>query len=280
MAVASNKELLTIEEASHYLNVSKSSLRRWTNSRKLTCHRVGLRKERRFDIKDLDAFLADSGPGNFMENVAYLGDGIRHVCLHFQTPDEQWALFRPYIVHHLERRAPILFILDKLKQEEFCERIAGEGFDPEELLRQGLLLLPHSSEVYLKKGTFSAIRMLDFMKRTFEELSAVGHTEILVSGEMSWNTQGVLGSEEMMLYETGLNDLLAKHPGCSAVCHYQTGAFSPEAILQAICVHPVMQLPNSLVPQVLPHSQVHNSLETKVERLQSADGQLISLRLG
>jgi excisionase family DNA binding protein len=41
-------KLLTIEEAARYLNVSKVSLRRWSNSGRLRCFRVGVRGERRF----------------------------------------------------------------------------------------------------------------------------------------------------------------------------------------------------------------------------------------
>jgi excisionase family DNA binding protein len=56
-------DLLDIKEAAEYLNVSESSLRRWTNSGRLRCMRIGLRRERRFRRADLLAQLAlDSAP--------------------------------------------------------------------------------------------------------------------------------------------------------------------------------------------------------------------------
>lgn len=50
-------ELLDIEQAAQFLNVSATSLRRWTNAGRLACLRVGRRRERRFRRADLLAFM-------------------------------------------------------------------------------------------------------------------------------------------------------------------------------------------------------------------------------
>jgi len=50
-------ELLDISEAARFLNVSETSLRRWTNADTLPCLRVGLRRERRFRRADLLGFM-------------------------------------------------------------------------------------------------------------------------------------------------------------------------------------------------------------------------------
>src|SRR2546425_9689546 len=54
-------ELLDIAQAAAFLHVSPMSLRRWTNSGRLPCFRVGGRRERRFRRADLLAFLERSG---------------------------------------------------------------------------------------------------------------------------------------------------------------------------------------------------------------------------
>jgi len=51
--------LLDIKGAARFLGVSTTSLRRWTNSGRLACLRVGGRRERRFRLADLNAFLQD-----------------------------------------------------------------------------------------------------------------------------------------------------------------------------------------------------------------------------
>lgn len=56
-------ELLDIKQAARFLKVSETSLRRWTNSGRLPCLRVGRRRERRFRRADLLAFLEDPSGG-------------------------------------------------------------------------------------------------------------------------------------------------------------------------------------------------------------------------
>ena len=56
-------ELLDIEQGAKFLNVSETSLRRWTNAGRLACLRVGRRRERRFRRSDLLAFMEDQPAG-------------------------------------------------------------------------------------------------------------------------------------------------------------------------------------------------------------------------
>ena len=51
------EELLDIKQAAALLNVTETSLRRWTDAGRLACLRVGARRERRFRRADLLAFL-------------------------------------------------------------------------------------------------------------------------------------------------------------------------------------------------------------------------------
>jgi excisionase family DNA binding protein len=51
------EDLLDIKQAARFLQVSETSLRRWTNAGRLACHRVGRKRERRFRRADLLAFM-------------------------------------------------------------------------------------------------------------------------------------------------------------------------------------------------------------------------------
>src|SRR5437660_10329641 len=59
-AISQEPELLDIAQAAALLHVSPMSLRRWTNSGRLPCFRVGGRRERRFRRADLLALLERS----------------------------------------------------------------------------------------------------------------------------------------------------------------------------------------------------------------------------
>src|SRR5258706_7075469 len=115
--------LLTIEEAAQHLNVSKTSLRRWTKLGTLPCVRVGARQERRFMLQDLERFLSRGGEQQALAPVVRSGPadplvtlieaakhgGPRPAALDFDHRDELWGVFPPSIPPHLTRGAPMPF---------------------------------------------------------------------------------------------------------------------------------------------------------------------------
>src|SRR3989440_10727642 len=95
------QRFLTIGEAAQFLNVSEVSLRRWTNSGKLRCFRVGGRSERRFLIDDLLAFMSSTAGEPELQSAevaAFAEPHERHISLFFRNQDEQWQLMRPYLL--------------------------------------------------------------------------------------------------------------------------------------------------------------------------------------
>src|SRR5688500_9783017 len=84
-----SEDLLDIEQAARFLNVSETSLRRWTNSGRLRCLRIGQRRERRFRRSDLIAFMeaqpgtgvgASDPVGSALETAAHHIREGHHVC--------------------------------------------------------------------------------------------------------------------------------------------------------------------------------------------------------
>ena len=256
------KRLLTIDEAARFLNVSKTSLRRWTKLGTLPCARVGVRRERRFKRDDLERLLnPDALPdGELVAAAANHPDPIetlreaaargiaRHVCLHHHDRDELWRLFKPYVLDHLERGAPILYIHEDGARADVLARLRVDGYDGAELTSRGLLRLLVPREAYLRTGDFSARRMIDFMESAILNLRALGHGAILISGEMTWYLTGAAGVEEMIPYEAALNELLRRYPDVTIVCHYDMNRLPATINMGAVCSHPHVQLPDRLVP--------------------------------
>ncbi len=226
------KRLLSLDEAAHYLNVSKTSLRRWTNDGRLACVRVGHRGARRFRLADSAA--ADGVP--------------RHVCLHYRDRAELWRLFRGYVIDHLRHDAPFIYIHEEGARADVHARLAAEGLDPAVLEPRGLLRLLVPSEAYLRNGSFSAPRMVDFVESAILDRRALGFTSMLVSGDMSWYLTGAEGREGMIAYETALNDLLGRYPDVTIVCNYDMVRLGGELTLGALCSHPHVHLPDRFMP--------------------------------
>lgn len=252
--------LLTIEEAAQYLNISKTTLRRWTKVGTLRCSRIGVKGERRFLQKDLDACVSRDDaivvPPNTSagstDPVAVLAEAAsrgvpRHVCLHYRDADELWRLFLPFVLEQLRQRGPILYIHEENGREAVMSRIRSEGYDPEELCNAGLLRLLEPYDGYLRAGTFVPDRMVDFMEAAILAFRASGHEKVLISGEMSWYLKGTPGTERMIEYEALLNKLLARHPEVTIVCHYDAHRMDGAVTLGALCSHTHVQLNDRLV---------------------------------
>jgi len=252
--------LLTIEEAARYLNVSKTSLRRWTNEGRLACIRVGPRAERRFRLADIQALVVDpeptaraipredaSDPKAVLEPAAAQGTP-RHVSTHYSDRDELWRMFRPYVVDHLGRGAPLLYIHEPGAEDDVRSRLIGEHLDPDELQQNGLLKLLTPDAAYLRTKAFSAPRMIDFMESAILDRRALGFDRMLISGEMTWYLTGADGVQGMIPYEMALNDLLRRYPYVTIVCHYDVNRLPSAITLGAICSHPHVHLPDRILP--------------------------------
>lgn len=250
--------LLTIDEAARYLSVSKTSLRRWTGLGTLPCVRVGARRERRFRREDLDRILNPNTPAPSVADgpieplaiiAAAAERGVpRHVSLHFHDRDELWQLFRPYVLEYAQRAQPILYVHEERSRADVLTRLRAEGLDPDRLSAAGLLRLLVPSEAYLRTGSFAPERMIDFMEAAILDRRAAGHETMLISGEMSWCLSGAPGVEGMIEYEKRLNELLARYPLVTIVCHYDLRRLNGAVTLGAFCSHPHVQMPDRLVP--------------------------------
>jgi transcriptional repressor of dcmA and dcmR len=228
------RTLLTLEEAAAHLGVSKVSLRRWTNQGVLPCVRLGARRERRFRVEDLDRLLEQPAAVEARPRAGPAG----HVALYYRTLDEHWELFRPYLLEHLERGLPVVYIHDDARAGNLRRRLRQEGLDRARLGRAGLLRVLPASQAYLRTGAFGAARMIDFMESTILDLRARGHAAGLVTGETNWTMGGAEGVAEFIDYEERLNQLLARYPEVTVVCHYDLRSLSGEVVFRSLPCHP------------------------------------------
>ncbi len=241
------KRFLSIGEAAEFLNVSEISLRRWTNSGKLRCFRVGGRNERRFLVEDLLAFMPSMGiPAEVVpdETVASSSNTQeteyteRHISLFFRNQEEQWNLLRPYLIRYLSAGEPVIYLQHSTSSEHLMERIHAEGLPLDKLIASGLLRILPPTQTYLLPGRFDAQRMLNFIETAIQAALEAGHKRVFMTGEMTWSLQGTPGAEQMAIYEDQLNPLVDKYPAVTIICQYDLKRFSGDIILDALLTHP------------------------------------------
>jgi len=246
------QRFLTITEAAEFLQVSETSLRRWTNSGKLRCFRVGGRNERRFLKEDLLAFMQkiDLQLDVQEPESETSSDPLsveRHICMFFANYEEQWQMMHPYLLENLRAGVPVLYIQDSTPPERLKELLSAEGFPVDDLISRGVLKILPPTEAYLLTGRFEAQRMLAFIESAILGAYAAGHDRVLLTGEMTWSLPDTPGAESMMQYEALLNPLVDKYPGVTIVCQYDLKRFDGPSVLEALLTHPSVHVSSGRV---------------------------------
>ena len=246
------QRFLTIAEAAEFLHVSEISLRRWTNSGKLRCFRVGGRSERRFLMEDLLAFMPSAGsrPDVSKQRAAQTqmipesASHERHICLFFLNPDEQWQLLRPYLLASLQANVPVLYLQESVSPSRILDLLSAEGLPLEEVIARGLLRMLPPAQAYLLGGSFDAQRMLSFMEAAIIGALEAGYARIFITGEMAWSLEVGLDAEQLKTYEALLNPLVEKYPAATIVCQYDLRRFDGPGMLDALFTHPSVHVPS------------------------------------
>jgi len=234
-------ELLDIEQAAKFLNVSETSLRRWTNAGRLACLRVGRRRERRFRRADLLAFMEDqpagaqaSAPrsssahpahtvidgvsyalgahlcglfasevGRIKQVIGFLEDGLRPGTVCFYSAPE-------------EARADVLAYLEKSRPSLRTDIAAGR------LVLADYIPSSEGQLEYWDTSMRAALRAGAHTFRIVGDLRGLGPQE---------------SDEGLFEYEAGYGEVIAKRFPLITLCQYDVREFSGVTILKTLKLH-------------------------------------------
>lgn len=176
-------------------------------------------------LNELDGQLSKMG----------LGD---HLCLIYESHDEQMAAVVPYIKQGLERNEFCVYILDDRTIQDVTSALEEGGVNVESAVSRGQLLFATKRDAYLKSGFFDPEAMVDFLRGSAEDALSAGYTGFRVTGEMTWGLGSECGCDRLIEYEALLNNYF---PGssASAICQYNRNRFSPQMIRDVLRTHPV-----------------------------------------
>ena len=237
-----DSELLSIKEAAAFLKVSEASLRRWTNTGKLNCSRLGLKRERRFRRDDLRAFLdtrsssADSSGNSpiqaqqtrvHLEGVAI--EYASHICTLY---DNDFG--------RLKWSVP--FLLDGLKQGECCFLVAAPNTQYEILEHvkkgwDGVEKAMKTGQLILTNGLPDGDAMCRFVEQSIFEATRNEFRSFRLLGDMSWCLELGMTQDQLFEYEQRFNREIGHSFPLVSVCQYDTRDFNGPAVLNALKCH-------------------------------------------
>jgi PAS domain S-box-containing protein len=162
-----------------------------------------------------------------------------HLCLIYDSREEQLAAVIPFIRMGLERGEQCVYIVDENTSETVTTAIREAGIDVNSAVTSGALVILTKQEAYLKKGYFDPEWMINFLKESTDKAKQAGFNALRVTGEMTWVLGGEQGVERLIEYEAKLNYFIPRND-CLALCQYNSRRFPPQIIIDIIRTHPTI----------------------------------------
>ena len=169
-----------------------------------------------------------------------------HMCLIYSDETERRSTISKFLDAGLSAGEKVAYFADNMSPDEVRDWLAEMGVDLVENGKADQFSVSVAKETYCPHGKFVPDEMLDTLRNYHRRLVDEGYCGGRVSGEMSWATKGIPGSERLMEYEALVNEVLATHP-ITAVCQYDANRFSGAAIVDVLKVHPMMIVHGQIV---------------------------------
>ncbi|HBG19154.1 MAG TPA: hypothetical protein DDY32_07735 [Desulfobulbaceae bacterium] len=220
------ENLLTIKEAALFLNVSEMSLRRWTNTGKLKCYRVGGKNERRFTRQDLESFL------RVTEGRVPLGIGggtvedASHIAHFYKDADESVAEGIQYVACGLSRGESILMVSIDDRSARILSGLSDLGFPVDRLKRDG--------RIVTDTGRFELDEQLQFLTSTMANFPTGKGFRLL--GDMTWAVEKGWSLDDITRLEAKANYLLTGSNKL-ILCQYDLTYFGADGAMMAFDAH-------------------------------------------
>lgn len=239
--IAHANDLLDIAEAAALLNVSETSLRRWTNSGGLPCLRIGRRRERRFRRGDLLAFLEGhaSNPGlrardagarpisNLSGAPLSLTFGS-HLCGLYASDHGRITLAGPFLLAGLDEGS-VCFVVGPLStQRQILKYLKKVRPSLQAEIDAGRLIM---SEYH--RGTRGQTR---YFRALLDQKIAEGADSFRIIGDL-WGMRSQSTEAEVIQYEADYDHIIAHHYPVITICIYDVRKFSGVEVLNTLKGH-------------------------------------------
>lgn len=227
--------LLDIKGAARFLGVSSTSLRRWTNAGRLACSRVGGRRERRFRLRDLVAFLEEQ-PTPALEatpakHVNVGGMNLlygTHLCGFYSTDEARAKLAAAFLAGGNVPGAVSYLVAEPPAQRSILARLGKEQPTLREDIAGGrLVLFDHA-------GT-GREQLRNFQTRCIEDTAAGAHSLRLV-GDV-WGLARKMTRDGLVEFEHRYDQMIARRFPLVTLCLYDVRRFSSLDALRALQGH-------------------------------------------
>jgi hypothetical protein len=169
-----------------------------------------------------------------------------HICAFFDSENQQYDCLVPYFSEGLEQGEQVVTIRDAGRCAAHVEELrARMPKSIDESIRTNQLRVVASEGTYLKTGCFEAERMYAMLESVLEEAESSPYKRVRTCGDMTWALREMPGTDELMEYESRVNELTARHD-CTLMCVYDVNKFSGRAVMDVLATHPMVLMGDQL----------------------------------
>jgi transcriptional repressor of dcmA and dcmR len=227
LTLGDSEPLLDIEQAARFLNVSETSLRRWTNAGRLACLRVGRRRERRFRKGDLLAFLESEPVGSAPAGEPAVR--VMHLCGLYSSDEGQVRQALEFLKEGFPAGSVSYLLFDDATRDRLLGALEGRHPALAADLAEGRLVVSDYAP--------SVEAQLDWWESNLTAAVRSGATRLRAIGDAGLFAR-TASPEELVAYEHTWDERFATRFPLVSMCQYDVRVFSGPMILAALKAHP------------------------------------------
>jgi hypothetical protein len=164
-----------------------------------------------------------------------------HAAFIFQTDEEHRNMLAWFLRQGLERGERVIYIHDALPVHSILAYLESDVPGAGGCLSSGGLSFLDASDTFMSEGIFDPGRMTALLQKESKRARMDGYSALRVTGEMTWALHGAPGSERLIEYEAGLNEI-EMHGRCLTLCQYDRRRFPPSILLYVLASHPAVYI--------------------------------------
>ena len=234
-------ELLDIHDAGGFLNVSETSLRRWTNAGTLPCLRIGRRRERRFRRADLLAFMehqplrptrgealpAIDAPERWVDQPITVTQGS-HLCAFYDSDLGRATLAVGFLLDGLREGSVVYLVASARSAKQILKYLKQKRPSLERNIGAGRLVVSDYQKSWRAQINEFELRLT--------AAAAAGAQSFRVFGD-TWEMRKKSSANSFVDYETAYDQFIARRFPVVTICAYDVRRFSGRAVLDALKAH-------------------------------------------
>lgn len=172
--------------------------------------------------------------------------GKKHICAFVDSREEQYEILMPFLREGFAQADYIFSVMDEANAGEYRCRCHEAGIDLAAHEASGKAPVLGFEDTYLKDGRFSADSMIALIRKCVKESRAKGYPRMRGFGEMHWALSGLPGTEELIEYESRVNEVWDEYQD-PILCVYDVNKFSGRVLMDVLATHPKVILGGKIV---------------------------------